>query len=129
MAAGDLQTGDGRRPHYSLRTLTRALDYTRRITRWYGVQRALYEGIATSFLTVLGGKSRVALEESVRSACPPPRARSARCAVSAARVQLRVAVAVAAWRRCRPRCHGMAAAARGHGASRRRRHTLARLRG
>ncbi|PHH82763.1 hypothetical protein CDD82_4928 [Ophiocordyceps australis] len=40
-------------PHFSLRTLTRVLSYVKTIAPLYGVRRALYEGFAMGFLTLL----------------------------------------------------------------------------
>ncbi|RFN52179.1 hypothetical protein FIE12Z_3562 [Fusarium flagelliforme] len=40
-------------PHFSLRTLTRVLSYVNTIAPYYGLRRALYEGFAMGFLTLL----------------------------------------------------------------------------
>lgn len=40
-------------PHFSLRTLTRVLSYVSEIAPSYGLRRALYEGFAMGFLTLL----------------------------------------------------------------------------
>ncbi|KAH6978698.1 hypothetical protein EDB82DRAFT_546712 [Fusarium venenatum] len=44
-------------PHFSLRTLTRVLSYVNTIAPYYGVRRALYEGFAMGFLTLLDRES------------------------------------------------------------------------
>jgi midasin len=44
-------------PHFSLRTLTRVLGYATEIAPSYGLRRALYEGYAMGFLTLLNGES------------------------------------------------------------------------
>jgi midasin len=44
-------------PHFSLRTLTRVLGYATDIAPSYGLRRALYEGFAMGFLTLLSGES------------------------------------------------------------------------
>lgn len=49
--------GAGSRPSYSLRTLCRALDYTRSSAPHYGLQRALYDGFAMAFATQLAPES------------------------------------------------------------------------
>ncbi|KAH6671551.1 midasin [Plectosphaerella plurivora] len=44
-------------PHFSLRTLTRALSYVNHIAPFYGLRRALYEGFSMGFLTLLDRES------------------------------------------------------------------------
>ncbi|KAM0394946.1 hypothetical protein ACHAQC_004784 [Fusarium culmorum] len=44
-------------PHFSLRTLTRVLSYVNTIAPYYGLRRALYEGFAMGFLTLLDRES------------------------------------------------------------------------
>jgi len=48
-----LQDGAGHKPTYNLRTLSRALEYAAKASVVYGLQRALYDGFAMSFLTQL----------------------------------------------------------------------------
>ncbi|KAK3722115.1 AAA ATPase midasin [Vermiconidia calcicola] len=48
-----LVDGSGQRPHFSLRTLTRTLSYTRYIAPSCNLRRALYEGFQMSFMTFL----------------------------------------------------------------------------
>ena len=62
--AGDtkLQDGAGHKPTYNLRTLSRALEYVARASPLYGLQRALYDGFAMSFLTQLDPASTVIME-------------------------------------------------------------------
>jgi midasin len=62
-AAGTtLVDGADQRPHYSVRSLSRALDYCRVNMHIYGFQRSLYEGFAVSFLMPLQPTSRAAVE-------------------------------------------------------------------
>ena len=51
------------KPQYSLRTLSRACEYVRAATGIYGLQRALFDGFAMSFLTLLKTESGVILEK------------------------------------------------------------------
>ena len=51
------------KPQYSLRTLSRACEYVRAATGMYGLQRALFDGFAMSFLTLLKTESGVILEK------------------------------------------------------------------
>ena len=48
-----LVDGANQVPHFSLRTLTRVLSYVTTIAPSYGLRRALYEGFAMGFLTLL----------------------------------------------------------------------------
>jgi midasin (ATPase involved in ribosome maturation) len=50
------------KPQYSLRTLSRAMEYVRSAAPLYGVQRALYDGFAMSFQTLLQAPSAALLE-------------------------------------------------------------------
>ncbi len=52
-----LVDGANQVPHFSLRTLTRVLGYANEIAPSYGLRRALYEGYAMGFLTLLNGES------------------------------------------------------------------------
>ncbi|CZT51110.1 related to midasin (AAA ATPase) [Rhynchosporium secalis] len=52
-----LVDGANQVPHFSLRTLTRVLSYVVEITPSYGLRRALYEGFAMGFLTLLDRES------------------------------------------------------------------------
>ena len=56
-----LVDGAGQMPHFSLRTLTRTLVYVTEIASTYGLRRALFEGFAMSFLTVLNEESKNAV--------------------------------------------------------------------
>lgn len=51
------------KPQYSLRTLTRAMEYVRHAAPVYGIQRALYDGFAMSFQTLLKRTSYEELEK------------------------------------------------------------------
>ncbi|KAK0118514.1 hypothetical protein ONS95_007405 [Cadophora gregata] len=52
-----LVDGANQVPHFSLRTLTRVLSYVVEIAPSYGLRRALYEGFAMGFLTLLDRES------------------------------------------------------------------------
>ena len=52
-ADNELFDGANQKPHFSLRTLTRALVYGLDTAAQYGIRRALYEGIVMSFFTLL----------------------------------------------------------------------------
>ncbi|KAF7714068.1 Uncharacterized protein PECH_004999 [Penicillium ucsense] len=52
-----LTDGAGQRPHFSIRTLVRALIYVIDHAHVYGLRRAIYEGFSMSFLTVLSLES------------------------------------------------------------------------
>ncbi|GAA6099361.1 midasin isoform X1 [Tachysurus ichikawai] len=60
-----LVDGTGHKPHYSLRTLCRALKYVA-INPCYNVQRSLYEGFCLSFLTQLDRSSHPLVEKLVK---------------------------------------------------------------
>lgn len=59
--------GANQKPQYSLRSLARALEYTRAATPTYGFQRALYDGICMLFLTLLDRPSAVVMEGMIAS--------------------------------------------------------------
>ncbi|PIA14854.1 P-loop containing nucleoside triphosphate hydrolase protein, partial [Coemansia reversa NRRL 1564] len=50
--------GAGQRPHYSLRTLVRALTYARDHAAAYSLRRALYDGLVMMFATQLEGQTQ-----------------------------------------------------------------------
>ncbi|OVA06149.1 von Willebrand factor [Macleaya cordata] len=52
-----LQDGANQKPQFSLRSLYRALEYTKKAQRKFGFQRALYDGFCMFFLTLLDGPS------------------------------------------------------------------------
>ncbi|RDW90419.1 AAA family ATPase midasin [Aspergillus mulundensis] len=52
-----LTDGAGQRPHFSIRTLVRALIYAADHAQIYGLRRAIFEGFSMSFLTVLSRES------------------------------------------------------------------------
>jgi midasin (ATPase involved in ribosome maturation) len=62
-----LTDGGGGKPGYSLRTLCRALSYTRAALPAYGLQRALYDGAAMAFLTQLAPDSAPRMEALLRT--------------------------------------------------------------
>lgn len=56
-----LTDGAGQKPHFSIRTLVRALIYVIDHAHVYGLRRAIFEGFSMSFLTVLSLESERAL--------------------------------------------------------------------
>ncbi|XP_069743424.1 midasin [Narcine bancroftii] len=60
----NLMDGTGHRPHYSLRTLCRALRFAA-LNSYNSVQRSLYEGFCMSFLTQLDRKSHPVVEKLI----------------------------------------------------------------
>ncbi|KAL9104324.1 MAG: hypothetical protein Q9163_000715 [Psora crenata] len=50
------------KPHFSLRTLTRALVYATDIAPFYGLRRALFEGLSMSFLTSLNAEAKTLVQ-------------------------------------------------------------------
>lgn len=62
-----LLDGANQKPQYSLRSLARALEYTRAATPIYGFQRALYDGICMLFLTLLDQPSSTVMERLISS--------------------------------------------------------------
>lgn len=58
----ELSAGAGERPHFSLRTLTRALTFARTTAVHYGFIRALYEGCFMMFCTMLDAPSTKRVE-------------------------------------------------------------------
>ncbi|XP_054617732.1 midasin isoform X2 [Dunckerocampus dactyliophorus] len=63
-ASSHLVDGTGHRPHYSLRTLCRALKYVA-ANPCHAVQRSLYEGFCLSFLTQLDRRSHPLVQKLV----------------------------------------------------------------
>ncbi|KAK7907514.1 hypothetical protein WMY93_016126 [Mugilogobius chulae] len=63
-ASSRLVDGTGHRPHYSLRTLCRALRYVR-ANPCYSLHRSLYEGFCLSFLTQLDRSSHPVVQKLV----------------------------------------------------------------
>ena len=64
-AHSNLSDGANQKPHYSLRTLCRALQYIRETTSHFGFMRALFEGLSVSFLTQLNRKSYPLMERLI----------------------------------------------------------------
>lgn len=56
-----LTDGAGQRPHFSIRTLVRALIYVLDHANIYGLRRAIFEGFSMSFLTILSLESERSL--------------------------------------------------------------------
>jgi len=67
VAEEGLVDGTGQRPHYSLRTLTRALSHASNTAAQCGLRRALYEGISMCFFTALDVDSEGRLQQLVKS--------------------------------------------------------------
>ena len=65
-AQDSLQDGAGHKPAYNLRTLTRALEYACNAINTYGLKRALYDGLAMSFLTQLEPSSAEKMDSMLR---------------------------------------------------------------
>ncbi|XP_074294838.1 midasin-like [Silene latifolia] len=59
-----LQDGANQRPQYSLRSLYRALEYTRKASK-FGFKRALYDGFCMFFMTLLDGRSADLMNKSI----------------------------------------------------------------
>ncbi|MCJ1310585.1 hypothetical protein MMC25_004250 [Agyrium rufum] len=57
-----LTDGAGQNPHFSLRTLTRALVYAVDFSPSFGLRRAFYEGFVMSFMTLLSSQSILVME-------------------------------------------------------------------
>ncbi|CEH12502.1 AAA ATPase containing von Willebrand factor type A (vWA) domain [Ceraceosorus bombacis] len=53
----ELADGANQRPHYSIRTLSRALTFAADVSATYGLRRALWEGFTMAFVLLLDGKS------------------------------------------------------------------------
>ncbi|ORY03799.1 P-loop containing nucleoside triphosphate hydrolase protein, partial [Basidiobolus meristosporus CBS 931.73] len=60
-----LADGANQRPHYSMRTLSRALSYVTQIAPNYGLRRALYEGFSMTFSTLLNKESEVLMRQLI----------------------------------------------------------------
>ncbi|KAL9235481.1 hypothetical protein vseg_010237 [Gypsophila vaccaria] len=61
-----LQDGANQRPQYSLRSLYRALEYTRKASK-LGFKRALYDGFCMFFMTLLDGRSADLMNQMIIS--------------------------------------------------------------
>ncbi|KAI8972107.1 hypothetical protein BDB01DRAFT_854805 [Pilobolus umbonatus] len=60
-----LVDGANQRPHFSMRTLTRALTYALQIYSTYGLRRSLYEGFCMTFLTLLDRESELTMRKLI----------------------------------------------------------------
>ncbi|KAI8073967.1 hypothetical protein BC940DRAFT_267177 [Gongronella butleri] len=60
-----LVDGANQRPHFSIRTLARALTYVVQIQSVYGLRRSLYEGFCMTFLTQLGKESEQLMRDLI----------------------------------------------------------------
>ncbi|XP_027334240.1 midasin [Abrus precatorius] len=62
-----LQDSANQKPQYSLRSLYRALEYTRKAERKFGFQKALYDGFSMFFLSLLDGPSAEIMRQKISS--------------------------------------------------------------
>ncbi|KAI8077783.1 P-loop containing nucleoside triphosphate hydrolase protein [Halteromyces radiatus] len=62
-----LVDGANQRPHFSIRTLARALTYVVQIFPTYGLRRSLYEGFSMTFLTQLNKESESLMQKLIFS--------------------------------------------------------------
>lgn len=60
-----LVDGANQRPHFSIRTLARALTYVLQIYSTYGLRRSLYEGFCMTFLTQLNKESESLMQKLI----------------------------------------------------------------
>ncbi|CAO3702357.1 unnamed protein product [Rhizopus stolonifer] len=60
-----LVDGANQRPHFSMRTLARALTYVVQISPTYGLRRSLYEGFCMTFLTQLDKESEKLMHDLI----------------------------------------------------------------
>ncbi|KAJ1981391.1 AAA ATPase midasin, partial [Dimargaris xerosporica] len=60
-----LVDGGQQRPHYSVRTLTRALQFVAQAVHLYPVRRAVYDGLCMTFITQLHGDSQRRLMQAI----------------------------------------------------------------
>jgi len=61
----ELEDGYNKRPHFSLRNLSRAMSYMNKTVQMYGKLRAVYEGIFIGFGSVLSTKSQEILQTQI----------------------------------------------------------------
>lgn len=62
-----LQDGANQKPQYSLRSLYRSLEYTRKAEREFGFPKAVYDGFCMFFLTLLDGPSAEIMNQMILS--------------------------------------------------------------
>ncbi|XP_020093830.1 midasin isoform X2 [Ananas comosus] len=62
-----LQDGANQKPQFSLRSLARALDYTRKAEKHFGFEKSLYDGFCMFFLTLLDGPSAKIMNNMILS--------------------------------------------------------------
>lgn len=62
-----LQDGANQKPQYSLRSLYRALEYTKKAERKFGFQKAMYDGFCMFFLTLLDRPSANIMNQMILS--------------------------------------------------------------
>jgi len=60
-----LQDGANQKPQYSLRSLYRALEYTRKAERKFGFQKAIHDGFCMFFLTLLDRPSAEIMKQMI----------------------------------------------------------------
>lgn len=62
-----LQDGANQKPQFSLRSLARALEYTKKAERKFGFQKAIYDGFCMFFLTLLDGPGAKVMKDMILS--------------------------------------------------------------
>ena len=62
-----LQDGGNQKPQFSLRSLARALEYTKTSERKFGLQKSFYDGFSMFFVTSLDGPSGKIMKEMIVS--------------------------------------------------------------
>lgn len=63
---GDLQDGADQSPCYSLRTLSRFMEYVRKMVDSFGIQRVLFDGISMAFCTQLDHPSATKMSKWIQ---------------------------------------------------------------
>ncbi|CAG8730406.1 11923_t:CDS:1, partial [Acaulospora colombiana] len=61
-----LADGSNQTPHFSMRTLTRALTFTSHIAPTYGLRRSIYESFVMTFVTQLNKESEIIIRDLLR---------------------------------------------------------------
>ena len=67
MATDSLTDGAEQRPHYSLRTLSRAMEYVHSFAPTYGLHRAVFDGLSMTFSTLLQPDDMLKMDSLIRS--------------------------------------------------------------
>ena len=64
-ASFELEDGYSKRPHFSLRNMSRCLRYIKSSIRSYGLERTIYEGVNIGFGSILSSNSKLLLEKEI----------------------------------------------------------------